>query len=184
MADKSVRIGIIGMGGIGWYHARYIAEGGVDGAALAAFSSRDAGRRAAAAAEFPAARGFASQTELIRSGLCDAVVICTPHLQHVPAVVEALAAGLHVLVEKPLAVTMSEARIALAAAGRRPELRLGIMLNQRSNPLYRWLREQILTGQLGRVAADFVDGDALVSPQFILRGQFVVRHVGVGGGAG
>jgi predicted dehydrogenase len=149
MAQDPIRFGIIGMGGVGVHHARYLPT--VEGAALTAFSTRDAARRAAAAAEFPHARAFASQAELLRSGLCDAVIIATPHYQHVDAVSAALEAGLHVLVEKPLAVTLSDCRRALAAAARRPDLLFGIMLNQRSHPAFSWLRGQIRSGALGEL---------------------------------
>src|SRR5690349_14199263 len=113
-----VRFAIIGMGGIGMHHAKYIAM--MPGAELAGFSTRDEGRRAEAGATFPQARGFGSHRELLAAGCSDAVVICTPHKQHVAAVVDALEAGQHALVEKPLAVTISECRRALEAARRHP----------------------------------------------------------------
>ncbi len=143
------RFGIIGMGGIGIHHAKYLADASIPDATLTAFSSRDPARRAAASALFPAAHAFASQTELLASGLCDAVIICTPHYQHTQAIIEAFDAGLHVLVEKPLAVTLSDARRALDAAQRHPNLLFGIMLNQRSHPLNHWLRTQIRAGDGG-----------------------------------
>ena len=52
---------------------------------------------------------FATHTELLDSGLVDAVVIATPHYFHPPIALEAFPQGIHVLSEKPLAVTVSAA---------------------------------------------------------------------------
>ncbi|HVT79986.1 MAG TPA: Gfo/Idh/MocA family oxidoreductase [Phycisphaerae bacterium] len=143
------RFGIIAMGGIGLHHARIISS--LPNAAVAAFSSRDAARAAHASSLYPAARAFANHSELLQSGACDAVLICTPHYQHVPIAVEAFAAGLHVLVEKPLAVSAGEARRAVEAAEKHPHLLFGIMLNQRTHPAHQHIRRLIQSGELGHL---------------------------------
>ncbi len=61
---------------------------------------------------------FSSVTELIKAGLADAADICTPHYAHHGCAIELLNAGLHVLVEKPLGITIRASR-AIIAAGRR-----------------------------------------------------------------
>lgn len=144
-----VRFGIVGMGGIGLHHAKIIAS--MPEATLTAFSSRDAGRRDAAAALYPQARAFADHAELIASKLCDAVLIATPHYQHVPITLEAFAAGLHVLAEKPLAVALTDAQRIVEESRRHPELLFGIVLNQRCVPAYRHIRQLITSGELGQI---------------------------------
>ena len=73
-------------------------------------------RGAAAAAELGAARAFASAEELIASDDVDVVHICTPNHLHVPLTLEALAAGKHVVCEKPVALDGPSAERLVAAA--------------------------------------------------------------------
>jgi predicted dehydrogenase len=73
-------------------------------------------RRAAAVAELTGARPFGSLAEARRSVRIDAVDVRVPHHLHVGVVLEALAAECHVLVEKPLATTVSDAQAMVSAA--------------------------------------------------------------------
>src|SRR5262245_11643076 len=63
---------------------------------------------------------FSDSSELLRSGLVDAVLVATPHYDHTPISVEALGLGLHVLSEKPLAVHKADCELMLEAYRRRP----------------------------------------------------------------
>jgi predicted dehydrogenase len=145
---KTLRLGIIGMGGVGTHHATYITRD-IPSVSFAAFSTRDPDRLARAKAQFPHATAFTSHADLLQSKTCDAVLIAAPHYQHLAMTQEALAVGLHVLVEKPLAVTVSAAQQILHAAAGHPQLVTGIMLNQRSSPLYARMREMVQSGALG-----------------------------------
>jgi predicted dehydrogenase len=145
---KTLRLGIIGMGGVGIHHATYITRD-IAAVTLAAFSTRDPERLSKAKAQFPGAAAFTNHAELLASKTCDAVLIATPHYQHLPITQEALGAGMHVLVEKPLAVTVSAAQQIVHAAAGHPRLVTGIMLNQRTNPLYAKMREMVQGGKLG-----------------------------------
>ena len=97
--------------------------------------------------------GFTTQRALLESGVADAVLIATPHYEHTPLAIEALAAGLHVLVEKPLAVHKADALLMLAAYERRPHSnqRFGEMLVLRTDPRFLRLRELLTNGELGTV---------------------------------
>jgi predicted dehydrogenase len=146
---NSVRIGVIGLGNMGSHHARYLAAGGVEGATLGAVCDIDPDRRpAGVAAGVPR---FTSHAELLRSGAVDAVIVASPHYDHPPVTMAALDAGLHVLCEKPVAVSVGAARAVNAAAARVPHLKFGVMFNQRTNPMYQKLREVIADGELGEV---------------------------------
>ena len=72
---KSIRCGVIGVGNMGSYHARSLAEGRIARATLTAVSDFDP----AQLAQFPGVPGFPDSPALIRSGLVDAVIIATPH---------------------------------------------------------------------------------------------------------
>jgi predicted dehydrogenase len=100
----------------------------------------------------PAARKFESHQQMLDSGLIDAVLIATPHTLHPPIAIDAFARGIHVLCEKPLAVTVKQGRSVVDAAARRPELKFGMMFQQRTMSIYRKLRELISEGELGEIS--------------------------------
>ncbi len=107
-----LRIGIVGAGHFGRFHALKVAAG--RRVTLAGVHDRDAARAAAVAKE-------AGATPLDWPALlaaCDAVVIATPAEAHFALAAEALQAGLHVLVEKPIAATLAEADALAAIASR------------------------------------------------------------------
>jgi predicted dehydrogenase len=148
---NTVRIGVIGLGNMGSHHVRYLAAGSVDGARLGAICDIEPGKLDGMAAVAGGVPRFGSATELIKSGSCDAVIIATPHYDHPPIAISAFEAGLHVLTEKPVAVSVNAARRLNEAAGRHPKLVFGIMYNQRTNGLYQKIRELIADGDLGQV---------------------------------
>ena len=145
MAD--VRLGIVGLGGMGAQHARALVDGAIAGATLVAVCDSDPSRLEA----FPLVARFASCDDLLASGQVDALVVATPHYDHVPLGVAALEAGVHVLVEKPLAVHVADGQQLLDAHDRRPDLVLGFMANQRTDPRYRFLKQLLDQGELGAV---------------------------------
>src|SRR5256885_1758737 len=76
----SIRVGIIGMGNIGRYHADYLLKGDVPRCTLVAAASGNP----ATAERYPSLRKFADGDALIRSGEVDAVLTATPHHQPAP----------------------------------------------------------------------------------------------------
>ena len=105
-ATKAIRVGIVGVGVMGQEHARTIASNG--GLRLAGVADVQQKNARTAAAEL-GCKYFATAEELVQSGEVDAVVIATPHWQHGALAISALKAGLHVICEKPLTVTVEEA---------------------------------------------------------------------------
>ena len=76
------------------------------------------GRLAAAATKFPSAKQFDRHEDLFTSGDVDAVLVVTPHYSHPDITIAAFEHGLHVLCEKPAAVTIKAARRMSEAAAR------------------------------------------------------------------
>jgi len=112
-AVRELRVGIVGTGFIGRVHARAAR---VAGAQLAGVASSSPERAAAARRELGAECGYESAEELIASDAIDVVHICTPNNLHVPLAQAAIAAGKHVVCEKPVALDSSDAAGLIVAA--------------------------------------------------------------------
>ena len=117
-----VRIGVIGYGYWGPNLVRNFTE--CAGATVVAIGDASPERLALAHRRMPSARGAASAAELIRDPEVDAVVIATPVPTHFELAAEALAAGKHVFVEKPLTTNSEQARRLIDLAEKR---RLALM---------------------------------------------------------
>ena len=102
---NTVRLGIIGMGNMGKFHADYLLAGKVPRAELTAVCSTSPAKLDA----YKAVQIFDDGEKLIRSGAVDAVVIATPHYQHTSLGIAAFDAGLHVIVEKPISAQIGRA---------------------------------------------------------------------------
>lgn len=113
MADKPVAIGIVGAGAIAQAYIQAIQA--LKNVRLVAIA--DAREEAAkAAAEQAGCKAFKSHKELIKSGVCEAVVVCTPPSTHPEICIDFLEAGVHVLCEKPMAISSKSAQQMLAVA--------------------------------------------------------------------
>jgi predicted dehydrogenase len=100
-----------------------------------------------------AVSGCRDARELFARPDVDAVVIATPHVEHVALASEALSARRHVLVEKPLGVHKADcARVLAVHAGLGPEPPVfGVVHDYRAEPRFIWLRKMLGTGEFGRV---------------------------------
>ncbi len=147
---NQVRTAVIGVGNMGSAHAGCIAGGNIDGLTLSALCDISPDRQAYCRAKYPDIPCFASVAELVQSGTADAVIVATPHPSHSDVAMQVLAAGLDVLVEKPVDVSLSKAQ-ALCDAADHSGRTFAVMLNQRTNPLFRKAREIVQSGQLGQL---------------------------------
>ncbi len=149
--NNEVRIGIIGLGGMGGNHARSIVENKVPRMRLTAVADNRPSRLEWAKEELPAeVARFADGKELIESGTCDAVFVSTPHYQHPEFVIYALEHGLHAISEKPAGVYTRQVR-EMNDAARKSDKVFAIMFNQRTNCVYRKLHEMMHSGELGEL---------------------------------
>lgn len=103
---KNVRVGVIGVGHLGYHHARLYSE--LKGCELVGICDTDPERGAQVAAEFEVSC-FATPEELAKAGL-DAVSVAAPTSEHRDIAVQMLNGGIDVLVEKPIASTVAEAQ--------------------------------------------------------------------------
>ena len=93
----TVRFGVVGMGGMGLGHCRFLTEV-VPEATLTAVCDTHLDRAQSAGEQF-GVPSFTDHEAMFRSGLLDAVLIATPHYGHAPVAISAFEHGLHVLVE-------------------------------------------------------------------------------------
>jgi len=147
---NTIRIGIIGIGNMGSAHAACISRGEIHGMTLAAVCDNNPERLRLCEVHCPEAVQFSDYHELLTSKIIDAVIIAVPHRLHSRIAIEALEAGLHVLTEKPVDVSVSAARMLNEAAAKSDRV-FAIMFNQRTNPLFRKAREIVQSGQLGEL---------------------------------
>ncbi|PTX49147.1 putative dehydrogenase [Melghirimyces profundicolus] len=145
---KKIRVGVIGCGSIALHRhiPEYAAHPGVE---LIAFCDIHEGR-AQAAAKRHGGQAFTDYREMIHQTKLDAVSVCTPNADHAAASIEAMNAGLHVLCEKPMAVSREEGE-AMIRASRENGVKLMIGHNQRLMPPHRKAKEILQEGSLGRV---------------------------------
>ena len=149
MSEK-VRVGIIGIGNMGMSHINNFVEGRMPEIDITCVADIDPKKFDAAKEKLPEAVCFNTSDELINSGLCDAVIIATPHYDHPPIAIAALNAGIHVMSEKPAGVYTKQVRELIEVADK-AEATYAIMFNQRTNCIYRKVKEIVESGEYGEL---------------------------------
>jgi predicted dehydrogenase len=147
MSGGEVRVAIAGTGFIGAVHAR---SARLAGARLVGVAASSPERGLLAAAALGAERSYATAEELVEAPDVDVVHICTPNHLHQPLAEAALAAGKHVICEKPLAIDdrgAEEMVEAAAGAGRVT----AVPFVYRYYPTVREARERVRTGVTGPI---------------------------------
>lgn len=147
---EKVRVGLIGFGNMGSSHVKFLTGGKVPKMELACLCDIDKERRDAFSEKFPDIPVFDDAETLMKSGLCDMVIIAVPHYFHPPLAIKALEYGLHVLSEKPAGVYTKQVREMNEAAAKSDKI-FAIMFNQRTNPAYQELRRMVQSGELGHI---------------------------------
>lgn len=144
----SIRVGIIGAGAIAQDHCKNVSR--YPGAELAAIADLSAARRNEIKKTYGMQRAYATWEELIADREIDAVTIALPNALHAPASLAAIKAGKHVLLDKPFAMNLAEARkVATAAKRRKVVMMLG--MNQRYGTDSQTLHALAARGDLGEI---------------------------------
>ncbi|HTL66316.1 MAG TPA: Gfo/Idh/MocA family oxidoreductase [Lacunisphaera sp.] len=143
----SIKIGIIGAGGMANYHIPGFRQAGAEVVALCDVSEVAARR---AADKHGIAKIFTEVAELLRSPGLDAVSVIVPNKFHAPLALQALAAGKHVFCEKPPAINANEMAAMLAAA-RQAKRTLMFNFNNRARPESYAMMDFIKAGRVGTI---------------------------------
>lgn len=148
--DK-VRFGIVGCGNMGTGHAKNFLAGKITNGCVSAVCDIDTSKFAFFKENFgDSIKYFESAEEMFKSGECDAVIICTPHYIHPDLAILAMDNNLHCIVEKPAGVYTLQVKEMLKRDETNDKI-LGIMFNQRTNPVFKKMREMIQNGKLGEI---------------------------------
>ena len=176
---KEVRIGVIGVGGMGGIHASQLQGSNIRGGRLAAVCDMVPD----AIKDFdPGIRRFTDSRKLIRSDEVDAVIIATPHYDHTITGSLALKQGLHVLVEKPISAHKADCERLIAAHKSRKQV-FAAMFQLRTAPLYRKIKQLIDDGTLGKLhRVTWIVTDWFRSEAYYSSGGWRATWAGEGGG--
>ena len=148
---NKLQLGVIGLGNMGSEHCRMVVSGKEPEIELCCVADLRQERREWAEKTLPEnVKVYASGQELIDAADCDAVIIAVPHYDHPVLAETALKRGLHVLCEKPVAVYTAQVPPVLAAAKESGKT-FALMFNQRTNCVYRKMKEILDSGELGEM---------------------------------
>ena len=177
---EKVRIGIVGMGNMGKYHADYLIKGKVAHAELSAVCSTSPEKLSAY--KDPVAV-FGNGEEMIRSGSIDAVLVATPHYQHTSLGICAIENGIHLMVEKPISAHKADAERLIEVSAQHPDIVFGGMFQLRTEPRYLKLKKLIADGDLGDIACiNWIITDWFRTEAYYASGGWRATWKGEGGG--
>ncbi|NBR99251.1 MAG: gfo/Idh/MocA family oxidoreductase [Actinobacteria bacterium] len=148
MSTNPIRVGLLAYGAIGSEHNMAVQK--TSGLVLAAVCDTKPERIAAAREVAPDFVGFSDATEMLDSGLLDLVVISTPPNSHFHWAKQSLERGIHVVLEKPMALTTDECD-QLIQLSLDKNLLLVVYQNRRFDSDFVTMRSQILSGAIGEV---------------------------------
>lgn len=190
---KKVKLGIIGMGNMGSQHYANVLGGKCPEIDVVAVADTNPDRLEWAIqtnkryqkdnGDIPTLTVFSDASDMIKSGLIDAVIISVPHYFHPQYAIEAFDHGLHVMCEKPAGVYTIQVREMMAAADRHPGLKFGMMFNQRTNCVYRKMKEILDSGDLGEIRrSTWIITNWYRSQAYYDSGEWRATWAGEGGG--
>ena len=151
MADK-IKLGIIGIGNMGSGHAQTIALRGMcPEIELVAVADTNPDRLKWAEEKLPeTVHRFGDAIEMLDSGLIDSCLVAVPHYDHPKYAIECFHRGIHVMVEKPAGVYTKQVKEMIEEA-KKTDSTFAMMFNQRTNCVYRKMRELVQSGKYGEI---------------------------------
>ena len=147
---NSINVGIIGIGNMGSAHAFCIARGEVEGMKLVAVCDICEDKCSGIKAQYPNISAYSDYKEMLENPQVDAVIIAVPHPLHADIAIDALKANKHILVEKPIDIAVSKAKMLNEFAKTSGKV-FAIMFNQRTNELFKRARDIVKSGELGEL---------------------------------
>lgn len=182
---EKIKLGIIGIGNMGSSHASNIKNGKCPEIELVAIADSNP-ERLGWAKQQNYAEGityFDNALEMLDSGIINACLIAVPHYDHTKYAIACMKRGIHVMVEKPAGVYTKQVREMNAEAEKHPDVVFGMMFNQRTNCLYRKLRELVQSGDYGQIRrTNWIITDWYRPQAYYDSGNWRATWAGEGGG--
>ena len=148
---ETIRIGLIGVGGMMRSHIKQMQP--IEGVSIVALCDIDPTHIERAQTDFPALKECvttANYKELLAHPDVDAVIVATPHTLHIEEALDAIAAGKHVLMEKPMVCAVDDAHKLLVALENHPKT-FALAYQRHAMGTFKYMREKIQSGELGSV---------------------------------
>ena len=182
--NKRLKIGLIGLGNIGKTHMNILAQ--LEQVELVGVCDRLSERAEQYASQYNTT-AYDNYIDLFEQSGLEAVIIAVPHYDHPAIALDAFERGIHVLLEKPLAVHVKDARRTIEgyeqALKQYPKLQFGLMFQERTLPYYLKIKEIIDSGQLGRlVRTTWINTQWFRSQSYYDSGGWRATWAGEGGG--
>ena len=179
----TVRVGVIGLGGMGSNHAGYLSRGEIPGARLAAVCDVEPARLQNVSEKYGEdVQAFDSADALFEANCIDAVIVATPHYFHPPLVTQALESGYHAMSEKPAGVYTKQVRKMNDVAAKSDRV-FGVMFNQRTRGDHQKLKELVESGELGEIKRTiYIINDWFRAQSYYDSGGWRATWAGEGGG--
>ncbi len=182
---EKIKLGIIGIGNMGSGHASNIKNGKCPEIELVAIADSNP-ERLDWAKQQNYAEGityFDNAVEMLDSGIINACLVAVPHYDHTKYAIACMKRGIHVMVEKPAGVYTKQVREMNAEAEKHPDVVFGMMFNQRTNCLYRKLRELVQSGDYGQIRrTNWIITDWYRPQAYYDSGNWRATWAGEGGG--
>lgn len=182
---KSVRYGVIGLGNMGSGHiANFMKEGNIPFGEVVAIADRKQEKIDRIKNLYPnhTFECYLEGSELIEHGNVDAVIIAVPHYQHPELTILALKKNINVICEKPAGVYTKQVKEMIDVSKNSHAL-FTMMFNQRTNCVYRKMREIVTGGEIGEVKrVNWIITDWYRSQSYFDSGDWRATWEGEGGG--
>ena len=147
---RKVKLGIIGMGNIGGVHSKNIFDGKCPEIELTAICDLKKEKCDEILENHPQIKYFSDAEAMMDSGEIEAVLVAIPHYDHPKYAIMAMKKGLHVMVEKPAGVYTKQV-LEMNEVAKECDVKFGLMMNQRTNCIYRKMREIVQSGIMGQI---------------------------------
>ena len=180
---KEVRYGIVGAGNQGTYYALRLDAKEVPLSRLTAVADINPVKLEAIRGKLSdGVKYYTDYKQMLDDGVCDAVLVVVPHYSHPEIVIECLNRGVHVITDKPAAVYTQQVE-AMNAAAEKSSALYGMMFNQRTNALYRKMKEIIAEGGIGELQrVNWIITDWFRTQNYYDSGSWRATWKGEGGG--
>lgn len=182
---NKVRFGIIGMGNQGTYYANLLKDGKIDNGVLVGVCDNNSSKLKFAEDKFKDVEGakfYDNYLNMLDDKVCDAILVETPHYQHPEIVIDCLKRGIHVICDKPAGVYTKQVKEMNEIASKSNAL-FTMMFNQRTNCVYRKMKEMIDQGLLGELQrVTWIITDWYRTQSYYDNGSWRATWAGEGGG--